>query len=265
MKAIMVRERRVSIEAYDEFVFSDGGIAHPVYRRGSGPAVVVIHELPGMSAACIGLADEIAGHGFTVYLPLLFGRPGDWNTLKYLAHVCISREFHLLANCGSSPVVDWLRALCRQARAECPGKGVGAIGMCFTGNFAISMMADDAVLAPVASQPSLPFPLSAELKHHPGVSAPDLDRALTRSKEQGVELMCLRFSHDPYVPKERYDRLQQLFGGAFRGIEIDSSPGNPHGLSPKSHSVLTRHFRDEQGHPTRQARDQVIAFLKEKL
>jgi len=70
----------VSIEGYDEFVFSDSGIAHPVYRRGSGPGVAVIHELPGMSAACIGLANEIAGHGFSVYLPLLFGKPGDWNT-----------------------------------------------------------------------------------------------------------------------------------------------------------------------------------------
>jgi len=112
----------VSIEGYDEFVFSNSGIAHPVYRRGSGPGVVVIHELPGMSAACIGLADEIASHGFSVYLPLLFGKPGDWNTMKYLAHVCISREFHLLANCGSSPVVDWLRA-CAARCARMPGQG----------------------------------------------------------------------------------------------------------------------------------------------
>jgi dienelactone hydrolase len=253
------------IEDYRQFEFAEGGFSHSVYRRGSGPGVVVIHELPGMSPACIALADEIASQGFTVYLPLLFGQPGDWKTLKYLAHVCISREFRLFADCGSSPVVDWLRALCRRARTECPGKGVGAIGMCFTGNFAISMMADDAVLAPVASQPSLPFPVSGALKQHPGVSAPDLDRALARSREQGLELMCLRFSHDPYVPRERYEKLRQLFGGAFRGFEIDSSPGNPHGLSQKSHSVLTRHFRDEQGHPTRQACDQVIAFFKEKL
>lgn len=255
----------MSIQGYSEFSFSDGGITHPVYSRGAGPGVVVIHELPGLSEACIGLADEIAGHGYTVYLPLLFGQPGEWNTLKYLAHVCISREFRLFASCGSSPVVDWLRALCRKVRADCPGKGVGVIGMCFTGNFAISMMADDAVLAPVASQPSLPFPVNAALQQHPGVAPADLDRALERSREQGVELMCLRFSHDPYVPRERYDRLQQLFGNSFRGIEIDSSPGNPRGLSPKSHSVLTRHFRDEQGHPTRQARDQVIGFFKEKL
>ncbi|MDR3418670.1 MAG: dienelactone hydrolase family protein [Nevskia sp.] len=245
--------------------FSDGGIAHPVYKRGGGPGVVVIHELPGLSDACIGLADEIAAQGFTVYLPLLFGKPGEWKTLKYLAYVCVSREFHLLANCGSSPVVDWLRALCRKARAECPGKGVGAIGMCFTGNFAISLMADDEVLAPVASQPSQPMPLSGELRRHPGVSSADLERAVARSREQGVELMCLRFSSDPYVPRERYEALRQTFGPAFRAIEIDSSPGNPHGISSRAHSMLTHHFVDRQGHPTREARDRVIAFFKEKL
>jgi dienelactone hydrolase len=255
----------VSIKGYGESSFSADGITHPVYRRGSGPGVVLIHELPGLSDACIGLGDEIAAAGFSVHLPLLFGRPGEWNTLKYLAHVCISREFRLFAECGSSPVVDWLRALCRKVCSECPGPGVGVIGMCFTGNFALSMMADDAVLAPVASQPSLPFPVSATLKQHAGASDADLQRAVARSKEQGVELMCLRFSHDPYVPRERYERLRRMFGERFRAVEIDSSPGNPHGLSPRSHSMLTHHFRDEQGHPTRQARDQVIAFLREKL
>lgn len=247
------------------FAFADNGISHPVYRRGSGPGVVLVHELPGMSDACISLGDEIAAAGFSVYMPLLWGRPGDWKTLKYLARVCISREFKLLAECGSSPIADWLRALCRKARAECPGKGVGAIGMCFTGNFALSMMADDAVLAPVASQPALPFPLSAELKRHSGASEADLARCVARSREQAVEFMCLRFSGDPYVPRERYEHLRQTFGARFRGLEIDSSPGNPHGFGAKAHSVLTLEFRDEAGHPTRQARDEVIRFFKEKL
>lgn len=44
----------------------------------------------------------------------------------------------------------------RQAHAQSGGTGVGAIGMCFTGSFALAMAIDDVVLAPVMSQPALP-------------------------------------------------------------------------------------------------------------
>ena len=100
-----------------------------------------------MTPECIALGEAIAASGFTVHLPLLFGEPGDNHPVFFIAKLCISREFRLFASGGGSPIVDWLRALCRKVKADCGGLGVGAIGLCLTGNFAISLMADDSVLA----------------------------------------------------------------------------------------------------------------------
>lgn len=37
----------------------------------------------------------------------------------------------------TSPVIAWLRALAKSLHAEVGGVGVGAIGMCFSGGFAL--------------------------------------------------------------------------------------------------------------------------------
>jgi dienelactone hydrolase len=68
---------------------------------------------------------------------------------------CVSAEFRAFGAGGSSPVTRWLRALANLAHSECGGPGVGAIGMCFSGNFALSMMLESSMLAPVLSQPAL--------------------------------------------------------------------------------------------------------------
>jgi hypothetical protein len=71
-----------------------------------------------------------------------------------LSAICIHREFNVWYTGKSSPIVEWLRALARKAHADCGGRGVGAIGMCFTGGFALAMMTESTVVAPVLSQPS---------------------------------------------------------------------------------------------------------------
>ena len=76
---------------------------------------------------------------------------------EMLKGICIRREFSVWATNRSSPIVDWLRALSREMHTQCGGNGVGAVGMCFTGNFALAMMTEPAVVAPVLSQPSLPL------------------------------------------------------------------------------------------------------------
>ena len=92
--------------------------------------------------------------------PVLFGRPDATNrekqSLMRLAGLCVSREINLFASGRSSPIVEWLKNLCREAHRECGGEGVGVIGMCLTGGFALSMAVDPAVLAPVLAQPGLP-------------------------------------------------------------------------------------------------------------
>ena len=138
------------------FEFTDGDITHTVYRRGSGRAVLLMHELPGMTQECIEYANELA-QMFAVYMPLLFGKPYDNSNVKFVPHICISKELAALSKGGGGTLVGWLRALGRKALQDCGGPGIGAIGMCLTGNFAIALMADETVLAPVASQPALPI------------------------------------------------------------------------------------------------------------
>jgi dienelactone hydrolase len=248
---------------FSKFAFSDGGIKHWVFHTGSGPGVVIMHELPGMTEACIDFAKEIARE-FTVFLPLLFGKPGDHATLRFLVKLCISREIRLFANRGGSPIAEWLRALCRKVHLECGGPGVGVIGMCLSGNFAISLMAEPAVLAPVTSQPSLPLGLFTRSRSALAVTAADMDAAADRAKS-GMTLLGLRFSDDVFCPRERFRTLRRSFGPAFIEIEIDSSKGNRWAIHRRAHAVLTDDFVDESGHPTREARDAVLAFLRENL
>jgi dienelactone hydrolase len=160
--------------------------------------------------------------------------------------------------------VDWLRSLAREAHAQCGGRGVGAIGMCLTGNFALAMMLNAPVLAPVLSQPSLPFALSKSLRAGLHASAEELQAAHEKIDDHGARILALRFIQDPMCPRERFARLQQEFGAAFEAIEIDAQYANPN-FSKPAHSVLTNHLIDEAGQPTRQALDRTLEFLKQQL
>ena len=66
-------------------------------------------------------------------------------------------------------------------------------------------------------------------------------------------------------PGLRFDTLRQEFGERLEAIEIDSSRGNPYGNKATAHSVLTEDLVDEDGHPTKAARDRVIEFFRERL
>jgi len=259
----------MTLQGYDVFPFGDAGVTRPVYRRGSGPGVVVMHEIPGITPQVAGFANRVAEQGFSVFLPHMFGTPGREFSLPYvagqMARACISREFSVLARGESSPITSWLRALCRHAHAECGGPGVGAIGMCLTGNFALSLMVDPAVMAPVLSQPSLPFPVSKAHRAALHLSEGDLETVKKRAK-QGCGVLGLRFTADPMCPPERFETLRRELGpDGFEAIEIDSSPGNPHGIPRSAHSVLTMELVDEAGHPTREALERVLSVFRERL
>jgi dienelactone hydrolase len=245
------------------------GETRTVYRGGSGPAVVVMHEAPGLYPGVAEFGRKVMRAGFSVYMPSLIGKPGKEMSFPYaidtLARACVAREFTVWATRQNSPVTDWLRDLARHAHEECGGPGVGTVGMCLTGGFALAMAVDDRMLAPVLSQPSLPFAVTAAQKRDVGVDDATLARVKQRAAEDDVCVMGLRFTKDRLVPEERFARLREELGRNFIGIEIDSSWGNPHGLPPAAHSVLVHHLVDEPGHPTHQALERVMAFFSERL
>jgi dienelactone hydrolase len=255
------------ITGFERSEFEYGGITHDVYRAGSGPAVVIIHEMPGIHPGVVEFSRRLADAGYTVYLPSVFGRPGapfsGRELARSMARVCVSREFSLLAD-RTMPVATWLRGLAAKAHAECGGPGVGAIGMCFTGGFALAMAVEPAVLAPVMSQPGMPAGVTARKRAAVGLDRADLATVAERGR-QGLCVLGLRFSNDRACPGARFDTLQRELGQAFESIVINSSPGNPHGIKSSAHSVLTLDLVDEPGHPTREALDRVMSFLAERL
>ena len=226
------------------------GTTHATYRRGSGPGVIVISEIPGITPAVIAYADEVVAAGFTVVMPHLFGTPGGPNGVlpvaRTLGRICVSREMSLLALGQTQPVADWLRSLARVLHAELGGPGVGAVGMCFTGGFALAMMVDPAVAAPVLAQPSAPIAVtprrSADLNLSPG----DLGAVKARAAA-GCQVLGLRYRSDPMVGK-RFATLTRELGDAFLKVEF---PG-------RQHATLTEHRQQE-------AVDRTIAFFEEKL
>jgi dienelactone hydrolase len=256
------------IDGFTHETFSHDGAERPVYLRGDGPGVVVMHEIPGITPEVARFGRIVADDGFRVYMPQLFGTPtrsiSGGYVLGQMARACVSREFHVLARRESSPITDWLRALCRHAHAECGGPGVGAIGMCLTGNFALALMVDDAVMAPVLSQPSLPFGVTPSHRKALHVSDADLE-VIRKRTAAGCGVLGLRFTGDPMVPGERFERLRRELGDGFEGVEIDSGKGNPHGLTRAAHSVVTTELVDEAGHPTREALDRVLGLFRERL
>ncbi|MFG1930983.1 dienelactone hydrolase family protein [Mycobacterium sp. NPDC048908] len=249
--------------------FSAAGYTHDVYRKGDGEGVVLIPELPGMTPEVIGLGNHLVDNGFTVACPSLFGTPGAAavrpGAIPVMMRTCISREFAGFALNADRPVAHYLRALARDLNERTPGKGVGVIGQCFTGGFALAAAVDDSVLAPVLSQPSAPISLTPKMKRDPGMSEGELKVIEQRAANDGLCALGLRFSEDPLSPGERFKTLKARLGDAFEVIEIDSKKGNEHGFGKMAHSVLTLEVREQDGHPAYEARKRVVQFLTERL
>ena len=239
-----------------------------VYRKGEGPAVIVMHEVPGISIEVIRFARKVVDAGFTVFMPHLFGVFGtetnEANRVRELAKLCVSREWHVLAENRSSPIADWLRALAAHVHEEIGGTGVGAVGMCVTGNFALTMTLDPWVVAPVLAHPSFPLPVTRRKAAALHVTPETLDNARRRIGEEGLKVLGVRFTADVlFCRKARFETLQRELGDGFEAIEVPGASSKLHPEPP--HSVLTIGLVDKEGEPTREAVDRVIAFLKERL
>jgi len=264
------------LDTFERAPFNHGGMAHDVYRKGCGPAVLVLTELPGISPQVLGFADRLVALGCSAIVPDLFGVAGrDAATehalsrvpyqLRSLSAVCISREFSVFASGRTSPIVRWLRSLAACEHERCGGPGVGVVGMCFTGGFALAMAADPRVLVPVLSQPALPMRRNLEAKHSIDCDPDAFASVAQRCKREGLRVLGLRFKDDPFVPAERFALLRERLGDGFIAIELEQSAGHPDGMLPHRHSVLTGDLIDEPGEPTREALGQVLELLRSKL
>lgn len=249
--------------------FTAAGITHDVYYKGSGPGVVLIPEMPGVHVGVLALGNHLVDNGFTVAIPSLYGTPGmsprSPALVPNLLRGCVAAEFSAFALNKERPVANYLRALARDLNARTPGKGVGVIGQCFSGGFALAAAVDDSVLAPVMSQPSVPLPLTPAMRRDPGVSEREMKVIEKRAAEEGLCALGLRFSGDPMAPAARFKTLKDRLGDAFEVIEIDSSRGNPGGFGPTAHSVLTYEVREVDGQAAYEARKRVVEFLTERL
>jgi dienelactone hydrolase len=263
-----VKEWDAALEGFTKESFEADGNRRDIFRAGTGPAVIIISEIPGITPLVAEFGRKVMAAGCTAVMPSLFGDPGRPPSGAYLVKsigpACISREFTCFALKKTSPITVWLRKLAAAEHERCGGPGVGVVGMCLTGGFALAMMVDDIVLAPVLSQPSLPFPLSKKFKADIGISDADLARVKERAAE-GACLLGLRFTNDPVCFEERFATLKRELGDSFIAVEIDSAPGNPYDHPKGAHSVLTEHLQDREGTPTRAALDQTLTFFREKL
>jgi len=238
------------LEGWTQGSHTFDGVTHGTYRKGTGPGVIVIHEIPGISRPVIKFAEEIVDAGFTVVMPHLFGKPDVRVNLATVAtavrKVCVSNEFVTLHAGKTAPIADWLRSLARELHAELGGPGVGALGMCMTGGFALGMMVDPSVAAPVLCQPSAPFAVTPALGRDLGLSPADLATVKQRAAN-GCPVLGTRFTGDPAVGT-RFDVLTKELGENFIKVEM---PG-------MKHATTTLHRQQK-------AVDAILDFLATQL
>src|SRR5262245_62347229 len=188
------------------------GVAKRVHVAGRGPAVIVMSEMPGISPEVARFARWVRDAGFSVYMPSLFGRDGAVPKVEegsaVVQHACVSAEFRALAANQSSPVTRWLRALARLAHRACGGPGRGAIGMCFTGNFALTMMLEPSMLAPVLSQPSLPLNDPAGIE----IAPEEIKAVRDRLVRENLTVLAYRFEGDNFCKAERFAAYTAALG-----------------------------------------------------
>lgn len=247
------------------------GVTRVVHVAGTGPAVLVLPEMPGISPQVARFARWTRDAGFTVHMPSLFGRDGAVPTVDegvaVFRRACVSAEFRAFAADESSPVTTWLRALARRAHDECGGPGVGVIGMCFTGNFALSMMVEPSVLAPVLSQPSLPLDDPAGMH----IAPDELRTVRARLEREDLTVLAYRFEGDRFCRAQRFAAYADALGERFLARVLPPEAANP--VSPpffaevvaSPHSVVTAHLIDEAGQPTIEARDEILSFFTLRL
>ena len=267
-----------ALARYDRREFTAEGFTRTVWSRGDGPGVLVMHEIPGITPQVVAFADRLVDAGFTVDLPDLLGEAGAPPTpasyATSTARLCISREFQAFARRADRPIIAYLRALGRDLHERCEGPGIGAIGMCMTGGFALALAVDPHVLAPVLSQPSLPVGISPWHARDLGLPDEDAEVVASRTRDEDLPILGLRFRGDLLCPPPRFRALEARFGDAFEAIELDDGEWRaarrrlpddevPPTLTGLPHSVVGGDYLDAE--PTRSAMARVVELFTAQL
>lgn len=226
---------------------------YDVYRIGAGPPVIIMQEMPGIGSSAIAMCRRLADAGFEVWAPHWFGPLGRTTASNALRVLCMRREFQLFAKNKSSAIVDWMRALCRHVAEVRNTKRVGVIGMCLTGNFAMTLIAEESVWAAVASQPSLPGRSQGALH----MSSDEVAAARAALDAKG-SMHAYRFSGDPICTGKKFEAIDAAFNddGVRVVLNVIEGPG---------HSVFTRQFDPTPGSGTAAAHAQLVGYLRERL
>ena len=258
----------MALSDYKKTTFVHGDLERPVFTRSPAGTpergIIVIHEVPGITPSVLAFADRLVERGATVWLPSLSGIPGRGPNVPYLAQtlarVCVAKEFALFAANQTPPIAQWLRSLANLLSESLGGRPVGALGMCFSGGFALAMATDPIVQAPVLSQPAAPLRLGAERAGSLSISPEDLEAV----KANGCNVLGLRFTGDVLVPADRFSFLARALGDRFTAVQIPS-PDRSLSIKRIAHSVLTEDLIDVPGHPTHDALAQVLDFFDTQL
>lgn len=256
---------------YAARVFEAHGIVRTVYTAGIGPAVLLMPEMPGISPELLRLANWIRAAGFTVTLPSLFGEPlaepDPAQSIAVFKRTCMLAEFRDLAVDGSRPITRWLRSLALDLHSRCGGRGVAAIGLCFTGNFAIGLLVEPRVVAAVLGHPSMPMEDPAAT----GLTPAEAAAVQQRQRREPCPVLALRFRGDRWCTAARMQGFEALLGDRLERLELpdEAARSDPapffRDVVRCAHSVLTGHLVDRAGAATLEARDRVIDFLIREL
>ena len=224
-----------------------------VYTMGAGAPVIMMQELPGIGAEAIAFAKRLTSQGFEVWAPHWFGPLGKSSALNMVRLLCMRREFQVFAKRQSSAITDWMRALCRHVAQTRNVERVGVIGMCLSGNFAITLAAEENVWAAVASQPSLPGRDMSALH----MSQAEIDASCAALDAKGA-MHAYRFAGDKLCTAVKFEAIDQAFNGAKLRVINNVLPG-------QGHSVFTGHYDDAPGSPTANAFGEICAYFKAQL
>lgn len=237
---------------YEWWTFTDSrGVSYDILTTGTGPGVLVLHELPGLSEECLTLGRDLAEAGMSAHLPVFYQRGWHQTPLGALRLFCLRREFFVWVMGQTSPIATWIREAAAEVEQRCRHPGVGVVGMCMTGGLALASLTQERVAAAVSSQPTLPLPLCKRARADLGLSPSDVQKIVRRRPP----ILALRFQDDRMCPTERLESIKATFPAAA----IRCVPG-------KGHSVLTRHLRrTDHDHPAMQALREVVQFLSEHL
>lgn len=231
--------------------------------------IILLHELFGLSEDCAALARRLAGVGFAVHMPVLFGKPlprtifgGSSNALR----MCVSREFTLLRTNKTSPVTAWVRSLAKEVSTQHEDSKVGIVGMCLTAHLVFPLTYEVEVGAVISSQSSMPWihPGSARSRRESLAVGPEVLESIEGSQGRLAPVGALRFANDPISPPERMETICRRFGGAWIR-EVEDPIPRRRSSAFKPHSVLTGEYDDRPQKDTRRAWEEVIEFFQSNL